>query len=70
MTKLLYAGSLLLLLSCSKDEQEIVPFKVKIGVICKDGTRQVWNQKLLIEQTHVSAVPCSGNGGISSYIYE
>jgi len=58
------------LLSCSKDEQEVVPLKVKIGAVCKDGTRQVWNQKLLIEQTHVSAFPCSGNGGISSYIYE
>jgi hypothetical protein len=70
MKKLLFILILVGLLSCSKDEQEVVLLKVKIGVICKDSTRQVWNQKLLIEQTHVSAVPCSGNGGISSYIYE
>jgi len=56
--------------ACLTKQPTIEPQLNKIAVMCKDSTRIVWNQQLLIETSQKTAEPCWQNGGIAYYIYK
>lgn len=68
MKKLLLLSSIVVV-ACTH-EKMIEPQANKIAVKCKDSTRIVWNQQLLIETSQKTAEPCWQNGGIAYYIYK
>jgi hypothetical protein len=69
MKKLLFLLPLLCA-ACLSKETTLEPQVNKIAVKCKDSTRIVWNQQLLIETSQKTAEPCWQNGGIAYYIYK
>jgi hypothetical protein len=60
----------LLLCACLPDQPVNEPQRNKIAVMCKDSTRIVWNQQLLIETSNLTGSVCYSNGGIAYYIYK
>ena len=68
--KKLFFLSPFLFVACLPDQPVNEPQRNKIAVMCKDSTRIVWNQQLLIETSWLTANPCYDHGGTAYYIYK
>jgi hypothetical protein len=56
--------------SCKPDDPLEESQRNKIGCLCNDGTRIVWDENLMRQTGWTTGNPCYDKGGIKEYIYK